>query len=118
VGAGQMGIGIAHVAAHVAKRQVILLDADQKQLDKGLRLIGERFDLSTVQPLLFLLISNADVYLEKDVVKGKITQAEKHETLSRVQTTTDINDLSSANFVIEVKNTHLPLILYSLHNQI
>ncbi|KAJ3333586.1 hypothetical protein HDU76_006327 [Blyttiomyces sp. JEL0837] len=81
VGAGQMGIGIAHVAAHIAKANVILLDPDQNQLDKGLKLI--------------------DVYLEKDIVKGKLTQEEKSATLGRIQTTEDINDFKNVDFVIE-----------------
>jgi 3-hydroxybutyryl-CoA dehydrogenase len=40
IGAGQMGVGIACVAAKVAKLPVVLIDSKQDQLDKGLKYIG------------------------------------------------------------------------------
>ncbi|TPX37574.1 hypothetical protein SmJEL517_g00678 [Synchytrium microbalum] len=81
IGAGQMGTGIAHVSAHVAKLSVILLDSNPVQVAKGMKLI--------------------DLYLEKDVVKGKITTADKDETKSRIKSTSDIRDFSSCDYVIE-----------------
>lgn len=37
---GQMGCGIAQVAAQVAKIPVILLDADSEKLNKSLKFMG------------------------------------------------------------------------------
>ncbi|KAJ3104548.1 hypothetical protein HDU97_009060 [Phlyctochytrium planicorne] len=82
VGAGQMGVGIAHVAAHIAKiPNVLLLDSDQGQLAKGVKLI--------------------DILLEKDILKGRITAEEKAQTLARIRTTDDINDFAEVDFAIE-----------------
>ncbi|KAJ3214601.1 hypothetical protein HDU67_001466 [Dinochytrium kinnereticum] len=82
VGAGQMGVGIAHVAAHIAKTpNVLLLDSDQRQLEKSVKLI--------------------DILLEKDILKGRITKEEKAQTLARIRTTDDINDFSEVDFAIE-----------------
>ncbi|KAJ3117883.1 hypothetical protein HDU96_005016 [Phlyctochytrium bullatum] len=82
VGAGQMGIGIAHVAAHVAKcPNVILLDSDQRQVEKGVKLI--------------------DILLEKDILKGRITKEDKEQTLARIRTTDDISDFADVDFVVE-----------------
>ncbi|KAI8846332.1 3-hydroxyacyl-CoA dehydrogenase [Chytridium lagenaria] len=82
VGAGQMGVGIAHVAAHIAKTpNVLLLDSDQRQLEKSVKLI--------------------DILLEKDILKGRITKEEKAATLARIRTTDDINDFSEVDFAIE-----------------
>lgn len=40
VGSGQMGVGIAYVTAAVAKREVLLLDANPTQVEKGIAFIG------------------------------------------------------------------------------
>lgn len=40
IGAGQMGTGIAHVAAQVAKVQVLLCDSNSKILDSQIQNIG------------------------------------------------------------------------------
>ena len=39
VGAGQMGIGIAHVAAAMGKKKVLLLDSNPAQVERGLKFI-------------------------------------------------------------------------------
>jgi len=41
VGAGQMGLGIALVAARMAKVPVTVVDTSQKSLDKGLAFAGK-----------------------------------------------------------------------------
>ncbi|KAJ3026865.1 UNVERIFIED_CONTAM: hypothetical protein HDU68_004922 [Siphonaria sp. JEL0065] len=81
IGSGQMGIGIAQVSAQNAKIPVLLLDADEKQLEKGVKFIASNLD--------------------KAVSKGKITASDKEETMSRIKTTTDIGDFTSTDFVIE-----------------
>jgi 3-hydroxyacyl-CoA dehydrogenase len=40
IGAGQMGVGIALVAA-IAKKSVVLADQSTKQLEKGSKFIGK-----------------------------------------------------------------------------
>lgn len=42
VGAGQMGLGIALVAARAAKVPVTVVDSSSKSLDKGLAFAGEQ----------------------------------------------------------------------------
>ncbi|KAL8812883.1 MAG: hypothetical protein Q9223_000533 [Gallowayella weberi] len=81
VGVGQMGLGIALVAAQKAQVPVTLVDSSQASIDKGLKF--------------------ADKLLEKDVSKDRITQDEATATRSRLFPTTKIEDLSTVDFVIE-----------------
>jgi len=57
VGAGQMGGGIAHVAAVVAGRNVIITDVNQELADRGKALI--------------------DRFLAKAVAKGKLGEDDR-----------------------------------------
>lgn len=79
VGAGQMGNGIAHVAA-LAGYTVRLSDISQAQLDKAVELIRKN--------------------LERQAKKGMIPEAEIAATLGRITTATDLN-FSDADVVIE-----------------
>ena len=81
VGAGQMGLGIALVAAQRAEVHVIVVDNSQKSLDKGMAF--------------------ADKLLAKDVTKQKITQEIADATKKRLTTTTNMSDLSDVDMVIE-----------------
>lgn len=63
-GAGQMGLGIAYVAAVKAKVPVLLYDRSDVQIKKGLSLM--------------------DKLLAKDVAKGKIKELEAKEAKERV----------------------------------
>ncbi|KAK4127386.1 hypothetical protein N657DRAFT_653619 [Parathielavia appendiculata] len=81
VGAGQMGLGIALVAAQKAQVPVTLVDSSQASLDKGLAF--------------------AEKLLAKDVSKQRITQEQADAARALLQPTTSIDDLSSADFVIE-----------------
>lgn len=76
-----MGIGIALVASKVGKKQVLVLDSNPKQAEKGLKFI--------------------DVMLQKDVLKGKITEEERTATKSLIKFTTDIKDFSDVDYVVE-----------------
>lgn len=76
-----MGIGIACVAARDAKVPVVLLDAKKSQIEKGLKYI--------------------DLVLEKDVLKGKLTSEEKQEAVSKISTTSLMDDFADVDFVIE-----------------
>ncbi|KAJ5543158.1 hypothetical protein N7535_005587 [Penicillium sp. DV-2018c] len=81
IGAGQMGLGIALVAAQKAKIPVTLIDTSQASLDKGLKF--------------------ADKLLEKDVAKQRITREAADEARGRLTTSLKMDDLSSVDFVIE-----------------
>ncbi len=67
IGAGEMGIGIAHVCA-ASGFDVILLDVSEEALKKGIATIEKN--------------------LARQLSKGKITEADKNGTLSRSKTTT------------------------------
>lgn len=80
VGAGQMGNGIAHVAA-AAGLDVTLTDLEQRFLEKARATIVKNLD--------------------REVSKGKRSAKEKEAALGRLTTTTDLERLSSADLVIE-----------------
>ena len=80
VGAGQMGNGIAHVAAATGY-DVVLQDIAQPQLDKAVATITKN--------------------LGRQVKKERITQADADAALSRISTTTQVADVSRAQRVIE-----------------
>ena len=68
IGAGQMGSGIAHVAA-VAGIDIVLNDIGQEQLDKA--------------------IANIDKNLERQVQRERISAADKQDALARLSGSTD-----------------------------
>ncbi|KIL96855.1 3-hydroxybutyryl-CoA dehydrogenase [Paramagnetospirillum magnetotacticum MS-1] len=80
IGAGQMGNGIAHVCA-ASGFDVVLLDVTEEALKKGMGTITKNLD--------------------RAVSKGKLTEAEKSATLSRIKTTTAYADFSDSDLVIE-----------------
>ncbi len=80
VGAGQMGNGIAHVFA-LSGYEVLLNDISQESLDKALVTIGKNLD--------------------RQVSKGKISEADKATTLGRIKTTLTLTDLGQTDLIIE-----------------
>ena len=80
VGAGQMGGGIAHVAAG-AGLSVVLVDVAQPLVDKGRAAIEKN--------------------LEREVAKGKRTAEDRQAALARITTSTDAAALSGCDIVIE-----------------
>ncbi|HEY2797090.1 MAG TPA: 3-hydroxybutyryl-CoA dehydrogenase [Thermoanaerobaculia bacterium] len=80
IGGGQMGNGIAHVAA-AAGCPVVLVDVEDSLLQKARATIQKN--------------------LEREVSKGKRTAEEKDAALGRVTLTTRAEELSSADAVIE-----------------
>ncbi|KAI9044220.1 3-hydroxyacyl-CoA dehydrogenase family protein [Aspergillus affinis] len=81
IGAGQMGLGIALVAANKAGVPVTLVDNSQSSLDKGLKF--------------------ADKLLEKDVSKERLTREDADTVRSRITSSLKLDDLSAVDFVIE-----------------
>jgi len=80
VGAGQMGNGIAHVAA-AAGFDVLLTDLETRFLEKARGTIEKNFD--------------------REVAKGKRSPGEKEAALARLSTATELERLSAADLVIE-----------------
>lgn len=80
VGAGQMGSGIAQVAAQ-AGLQVILHDIKEEFVNRGLGIITKN--------------------LSRDVQKGRKTEAEKQAILERIQPSTDLSNAKDVDFVVE-----------------
>ena len=80
VGAGQMGSGIAHVAA-ASGLTVFLADLEGPYLEKALASIERN--------------------LEREVAKGKRSPQEKAEALDRITTSPVLSSLSGADLVIE-----------------
>ncbi len=80
IGAGQMGNGIAQVAA-MSGLNVIMNDIKEEFVQRGL--------------------DNISKILSKNVEKGKMTAAEKEAVLGRIKTSIDIKDMANADFVVE-----------------
>jgi 3-hydroxybutyryl-CoA dehydrogenase len=80
LGAGTMGNGIAHVFAR-AGYTVILRDVEPRFLDRALEIIARNLD--------------------REVKKGKLTEAEKPNVLGRIDLVTDMAEIAAADFVVE-----------------
>ena len=80
VGAGQMGAGIAQVAAMYGL-SVILSDISETYLDSGL----QRIDKS----------------LSSFLKKGRVTEEEKRGALRRIETTVELKAFEASDFVVE-----------------
>ena len=88
VGAGQMGNGIAQVAA-ASGLQVTMLDVNQEFVDLGM--------------------STIDKNLGRAVSKGKMTEDEKSAILGRIKGSTDLGDFKDADYVVEAAPENLEL---------
>ncbi|UCE35650.1 MAG: 3-hydroxybutyryl-CoA dehydrogenase [Deltaproteobacteria bacterium] len=80
IGAGQMGSGIAQVAA-ASELEVIMNDISSEFVDKGLGAIEKT--------------------LARMVAKGKISSEDKAAISSRIKGSTAISDMQEADFVVE-----------------
>ncbi|MCJ8057066.1 3-hydroxybutyryl-CoA dehydrogenase [Shinella curvata] len=80
VGAGQMGCGIAHVAA-VAGYKVHIYDLSPERIETGLATINGNF--------------------ARQVSSGKMTEEDRKKAMALIKGSSDINDLSDADLVIE-----------------
>jgi 3-hydroxybutyryl-CoA dehydrogenase len=80
IGAGQMGAGIAQVAA-ASGLQVVMSDIKEEFTAKGLSGIAKN--------------------LAKSVEKEKISAAERDAVLGRITTTTNLADMAEVDFVVE-----------------
>src|SRR5438128_156728 len=80
VGAGQMGNGIAHVAA-ASGLSVVLLDVDDAFLRKARATIEKNF--------------------EREIAKGRRTAEERDAALGRLTESTDLARVGDADLVVE-----------------
>ncbi|NOU07307.1 MAG: 3-hydroxyacyl-CoA dehydrogenase [Hyphomicrobiaceae bacterium] len=80
LGAGMMGAGIAYVSAR-AGLDVVLIDSTQASADKGKAYTTMLFD--------------------KQISRGKATEADKAKVLARITPTTAYDDLKTCDMVIE-----------------
>lgn len=93
LGCGLMGSGIAQVSAR-SGYDVVIREVSQELLDKGL--------------------GNIEKFLQKGVDKGKTSESDMKETLSRISGTVDISDLADCDIVIEaiIENMELKGAVY------
>jgi 3-hydroxybutyryl-CoA dehydrogenase len=80
IGSGQMGNGIAQVAA-AAGLEILMSDIKQEFCDKGVATISKNLD--------------------RMVKKDKMSEADMKAILGRIKTTTDLKDMGSVDFVVE-----------------
>ena len=86
VGAGTMGNGIAQVAAR-AGYEVLMRDVGEEFLQRGVAAIERS--------------------LQRDVDKERLKEDEKRAILERIRTTTALDELADAAFVIEAVTENL-----------
>lgn len=80
IGAGAMGSGIAQVAAQ-SGCSVVMQDVTDELVKKG--------------------VDSIDKFLTKGIERGKVTEEQKGQVVSRIRGTTRIEDLKDSDFVIE-----------------
>jgi 3-hydroxybutyryl-CoA dehydrogenase len=80
IGAGAMGSGIAQVAAQ-SGCDVVIQDVTDEFVKKG--------------------VDSIDRFLTKGIERGKVTEEQKKDVLSRIRGTTRIEDMGDADFIIE-----------------
>lgn len=88
IGSGQMGGGIAQVAAQ-AGLQVVLNDIDAALIDKRVAFI--------------------DKTLSRNVEKGRITEEDKQAALARLVPSTDLQDAADVDFVVEAASENMAI---------
>lgn len=80
LGAGTMGSGIAQASA-MAGHEVMLRDIEEEYVENGFETIADT--------------------LEEGVDRGKVAPEERAETLERISTTTNLEDIADADLAIE-----------------
>ena len=88
IGAGQMGNGISQVAA-ASGLNVIMNDIQTEFVERGLATITR--------------------ILSRNVEKGKMTEDDKNTLLGRIKPSTSLQDMASADFVVEAATENEPI---------
>lgn len=86
LGFGTMGAGIAQVLAQ-SGRQVTALEVDHARAEAGRKALTD--------------------FLDRGVQRGKVTEAERDETVARVRPVTDMAELAASELVIEAVTERL-----------
>lgn len=94
LGAGTMGHGITQVSA-AAGFEAVMCDVDEAAVTRGRQSIERN--------------------LAKGIERGKINEAQRDATLSRITTTTDLHDFATADLIIEAAPENLRLKQQLLH---
>ncbi|MBN1828173.1 MAG: 3-hydroxybutyryl-CoA dehydrogenase [Deltaproteobacteria bacterium] len=81
IGAGQMGGGIAQVAAHLGGYNVIMNDISKEFVDKGMAALSKNLD--------------------RLVAKGTLSTGQKSQVIGRIVGSASLEDMAGADFVIE-----------------
>jgi 3-hydroxybutyryl-CoA dehydrogenase len=81
IGAGQMGNGIAQVAAQLGGLNIIMNDIADTFVDRGYATIAKNLD--------------------RLVAKEKLTAGQKTDILGRIRKSTSIEDMKDADFIVE-----------------
>lgn len=88
IGAGQMGNGIAQVAA-AQNFEVVMFDISSAALDKGLGAVSSSCD--------------------RLIKKATMTEDQKKTLLAKIKPTTSMNDLAACDFVVEAATENIEL---------
>ncbi len=88
IGAGQMGSGIAHIAAQTGLT-VLLNDLNKDLVEKG--------------------IGNISKNLSRSVEKGKMTEAEKSATIANLVVSTTLEDAKDCDLVVEAATENMAI---------
>jgi len=88
IGAGTMGAGIAHVFAR-SGFDVVLSDIGQAFVERALGAIAKNLD--------------------REVAKGRLSEAQKSEALKKIESTVDLSRLASCDFVVEAASEKLEI---------
>lgn len=99
IGGGTMGNGIVHVAARSGFK-VILLDIEQRFIDRALATISKNLD--------------------REVAKNKIQEADKSQAIQRITGTTQNSAMAEADFIVEavVENPDLKSKIFQAMDEI
>jgi len=95
IGAGQMGNGVAQVAA-MSGLQVIMNDIKEEFVESGIQTITK--------------------ILSYNVGAGKMSEEEKNAVLGRITTSVDLKDMAKADFVLEAATENEPIKLDIFRN--
>ena len=95
IGAGQMGNGVAQVAA-MSGLQVIMNDIKEEFVESGIQTITK--------------------ILSYNVGAGKMSEEEKDAVLGRITTSVDLEDMAKADFVLEAATENEPIKLDIFRN--
>ena len=88
IGAGLMGNGIAQACATNGIK-VIMLDINDAAIERGIKTVSGSLD--------------------RLIKKERMTEAQKAEAIGRIKGTSNLNDLSAADFIIEAATENLDL---------